>query len=270
MNAWVWLFGALAALAGTGCSTPKSICADPKLISGEKGIHQVAVLPPNLRVQISTVKGPEESFDMAKDFARVFQETFEELLPGYGFRIVPSGLQEGAAPADSEVKFALAGLQDQFVRVRLRVDLNGEVDDSRLAKGQLALGQNLTMLADDCGADALLFSAGGAQIHSRGQKALGVAAAAVTGEVETLSDILYYRVGLVDGKNGKILMVFVGELPLSGFGSQESQPGGKKYPARLDQFRQEVRRVFSRHLTNSLERQPGKTNPAPAPASPGP
>lgn len=259
---------ALAATWAAGCAPHLyPITTNPKLISGECGIHKVAVLPPRLAISRATVKGIEESFEMERDFAQIFQEVIAELLPAYGFETVASGLSKDQLQQESEIKFELARLQQAFAGLRLQLLGTGQVRDERIEKGELTLSEDVIPFAEGCGAEALALSAGWGRVHSVGKQMLGAAAGAVVGVSVVYYNVLFYRVGLVDGRDGKVMMVFNGRVALDDFVTQESQPGGKKYAAKLPDLREAVRDSLTEQLTEALKREPA---PAPAAQPPPP
>jgi len=242
----------------TGCATKtdERLCSD-EILSKERSIKVVAIMPPSFRIMRSAVKGDSELFEMNEDVANIALHAAEAALEKFEFEVVGHGITDEVLSEYPDIKFDLTNLNDKFDKIQIQTETDFltevvTITDTRIRKGELSIGYDVAPFAEDAGADGLLFIHGVGYIHSAGKQALG-AAAALGGVQIIYYDVLYYRAFLVDGKDGTVHAAFFGGAGLDQFIYKKAIDEKEKYQTGMKKLKSDLERSFSNSLSETLK-----------------
>jgi len=188
----------------------------PDLASGKKAVHTVLIIPAQVNIVKSGMKGNETLVAESRSIEQALSPLVGSVLAQIGCQVLPDMFNEEALEKNPDVKYALADLQSRF-------DKMGEQMSRKLkdvSKGRFTMGDDVANFSPGATADALVFIRGQGVISTGGKKAFGL----VTG-VGGYSGV-GIDIALVDAQSGALLY-----YALSGTGGDfVNQPDRMKKP----------------------------------------
>jgi len=194
------LLAALMLAAGPVAAASRSSGTQihPKVKSKEKTIRQVLLLPAQVEIQRSGMKGGEGMLKESEDVSLKILDAVGKALKDRGFQVA----DKPPAAAGDEAQYSLASLQKRYDAVA--VQLHKRMKD--VSKGRFTLGDEVANYGPAAATDSVLFVRGQGTQLTGGKKAFGILVAGAK------ASTMRCYVTLVDSKSGEVLfttMVFV-------------------------------------------------------------
>jgi len=167
----------------------------PDLKSGKKRVQSLLLMPVQVQLTKSSMKGAEPMMEESRQTERDLTPVIVNVLQELGYKLDQDSLSPAALEKDPDLRYTVDDLQKKFDNELER--MNRKAKDVR--KGRFTLGDEIAKLPAGEGMDALLFVRATGQVLTGGKKAFGVL---VTGAV---NDTAFMRFGVVDAKTGDVL-----------------------------------------------------------------
>jgi hypothetical protein len=171
----------------------------PDLKSGEKAIRTILILPPEVKVTKSGVKGAEALVDESRTVEDALPRLVVKALEDKGFQAPANPFSPEALEKNSDLRYALADIQGRFNS--LNEQLSKKSKD--VEKGRFTMGEEVLKLNPDGSADALIFIRGEGQISTGGKKAFS-ALGGISGMLASANRI-ELSITVVDARTGVVL-----------------------------------------------------------------
>jgi hypothetical protein len=212
----------------------------PKFVPKEYPLRTVLLLPAQVHLTKSGMKGKEGMARESEAFAEQLTALIAAQLEARNVKVVPNPFTEQALKGNEELRATLTRLQNNYDT--LAVQLHAKPKDVR--KGRYSLGDEVATLGPGANADAIVFIRGIGRVVTGGKKALSLAAAvgaaAVGGPLSPDRDTIRTFLTFANSKNGDVLAIvdFV----------------------RAGNFQEKTDQVMGKTLSNSLKKIPFSTN----------
>jgi hypothetical protein len=172
----------------------------PDLKSGKKVVQKVVILPAQVQVTKSGVKGAEPLIEESQQVEAALPGVVNKVFSERGCTVVENPFTPQALEKDQDLKYALADLQGKFDTLRKQLDQKPK--DVR--KGRFTLGDEVAKFNPGASADALVFVRGEGVISTGGKKAFATIFGGISGAAAT-ADRLEVHIAVVDAQTGAIL-----------------------------------------------------------------
>jgi len=167
----------------------------PDLKSGKTVVKSAIILPPNVKIVKSGVKGNEELLDESHLIENALPPLITSVLQDRQCTVNDKALSAEELEKDTELKYAVADLQKRFDEIFPQ--LQRKPKDIR--KGRFSMGDEVAKLNPGGAIDALVFVRGFGQVNTGGKVFLSAMAG-----VSAYSATVYYIV-VVDARTGAVL-----------------------------------------------------------------
>lgn len=217
----------------------------PKFVPKEYPVREVLLLPAQVHLTKSGMKGKEGMAKESDAFAEQLTALIVKELEARKVKIVPNPFTEEALKKNEELRATLTRLQNKYDT--LAVQLQAKPKEVR--KGRYSLGDEVATLGPATHADAIVFIRANGRVVTGGKKALSLAAAvggAVGGlpvgspDVDTIRTFLTFA----NSKTGDVLAIV--DFVRAG--------------VRARNFQEKTDQVMGKTLSNSLKKIPFSTN----------
>jgi hypothetical protein len=233
--------GNIASAAEGWIRRPCVSYVSPKFVPKEYPVRTVLLLPAQVQLTKSGIKGKEGMAWESAAFAEQLMALIATQLEARNIKVVPNPFTEQALRENEELRATLTRLQNKYDT--LAVQLHAKPKDVR--KGRYSLGDEVATLGPGANADAIVFIRGIGRVVTGGKKALSLAAA-VGGAVGG------FPVGSPDGDSIRTFLTFANSktgdvLAIVDF-------------VRAGNFQEKTDQVMGKTLSNSLKKIPFSTN----------
>jgi hypothetical protein len=169
--------------------------ANPDIKSGKIVVRKVLILPPEVSVTKSGMKGNETLIPESKIIEGALPGIISEAMKARGCTVLDNVFTPGAFEKNPDLKPALADIQDHFDA--LHKHINEKPKDVR--NGRFTMGDEVVNFNPGAAADALVFVRAGGVVTTGGKKVFG----AIAGVNE--SDFIIVDIAIVDSQSGAVL-----------------------------------------------------------------
>ncbi len=169
--------------------------ASPDLKSGKVVVRKVLILPPQVGVTKSGMKGNESLIPESKIIEGALPAIIAEAMQAKGCVVLDNVFTPEAFGKNPDLKPALGDIQDRFDA--LHKHISAKPKDVR--NGRFTMGDEVANFNPGAAADALVFVRAGGVVTTGGKKVLG----AIAGVNER--DFIIVDIAIVDSQSGAVL-----------------------------------------------------------------
>ncbi len=167
----------------------------PDLKGGKTVIKSAMILPPNVKIVKSGVKGNEEMTEQSRQIEAALPSLITSVLQEHQCAVNDKVLAADALEKDSDLKYAVADLQKRFDEMFPQL----EKKPKDVRKGRFTMGDEVAKLNPGGAIDALVFVRGYGRVNTGGKVFLSAVAGAAA-----YNDSIYHIV-VVDARSGAVL-----------------------------------------------------------------
>jgi hypothetical protein len=189
--------GAVLLLCAVGRVAVAAEYVNPKFKSGGQPVKTVLLLPAQVELTKSGMKGAEGMAKESEQMTEKITVLITQQLQASGVTVLPNPFTEEAFKSDSDMQATLNRLQNKYDT--MATQLHSKPKEVR--KGRYSLGDEVSTLAPAAKADGIVFIRASGTVLTGGKKAFGWM---VTGQV---SDTIHTFMTLVDAKSGDVIAV---------------------------------------------------------------
>jgi hypothetical protein len=167
----------------------------PDLKGGKTVVKRVMILPPNVKIVKSGVKGNEEMSEESRLIENALPSLITSVLQEHQCAVDDKALAADALQKDPDLSYAVADLQKRFDE--MFAQLAKKPKDVR--KGRFTMGDEVAKLNPGGAIDAMVFVRGYGQVNTGGKVFLSALAGA------SAYNSSVYHIVVVDARSGAVL-----------------------------------------------------------------
>lgn len=178
-----------------GCVSLQAQFEHPDLKSGKKQVHSLLLVPIQVELTRSSMKGDEPMMEESRQTERDLTPVIRNVLQELGYQLDQTSISLAAMEKDSDLRYIVDDLQKRFDAELQQIDRKSK--DVR--KGRFTLGDEVAKLPGGENSDALLFVRVYGKVVTGGKKFFSAMLE------ETENDTAQMQFGVVDAKTGEVL-----------------------------------------------------------------
>ncbi len=167
----------------------------PDLKSGKAVVKSAMILPPNVKIVKSGVKGNEELTEESRMIENALPSLITSVLQEHQCAVNDKVLAADAMEKDPDLKYAVADLQKRFDEMFPQL----EKKPKDVRKGRFTMGDEVAKLNPGGSIDALVFVRGYGQVNTGGKVFLSAMAGV------SAYNASVYHIVVVDARSGAVL-----------------------------------------------------------------
>lgn len=184
----------LAAVAG---SAGAAVYVNPKFTPKERPVRKVLLLPAQVQLTKSGMKGAEGMAKESEELAQQITALIVKQLEARKVTVLPNPFTEEALKQNEELQATLTRVQNKYDTLSAQL----QAKPKEVRKGRYSLGDEVATLRPAADADAIVFIRGAGTVLTGGKKAFGILVAGPK------ANTIRTFVSVVDSKSGDVLAI---------------------------------------------------------------